>query len=209
MTPNVLSQACQGVLDLVVCGHSCGCVVALALAFRLEASGLGLRGLVALDRRSRTLSHVSFGGFAARHYPCRLRVWQLTFVAPLVPLACLPVRPFSILASVAAEPGGMTEVCHMLDTNHYTMPFSHAWDLAAMIRGGVGRAQRRRRREPKRNTSSKTESNRVERSHLPTEYKQRRSLPLGRDELACCLQCQSTPSSGLACLVLSAFRQLA
>ena len=164
VAPNVLSQVCQDcqgvLLDLVVCGHSCGCVVALALAFRLETSGLGLRGLVALDRRSRALSHVAFRGFAAQHYPCRLRVRHLALVAPLVPLACLPVRPFGTLASVAAEPGGLTQVCHMLDTNHYTMPFSHAWDLAATIRAGIGSVQRRRRREAKRSPKTRTESDR-------------------------------------------------
>ena len=48
LVQNVLS-CCPGVLlDLVVCGPSCECVVALALAFRLESSALGLLGLFLL-----------------------------------------------------------------------------------------------------------------------------------------------------------------
>ena len=97
-------------------------------------------------------------GSSLRHHPCRLRVRQLAFVAPLVPLACLAVRPFTTFASVAAEPAGMPHVCHMLDTKHYTRPFSHPWDLAAMIRVGIGSLQRRRRRESKI-PQTRTESN--------------------------------------------------
>ena len=103
-----------------VCGHSCGCVVAVALASRLGASGLGLRGLVALDRWGRMLSDYHTSVLAE---------------------ACLPVRPFSILTSLVAEPVDMPQVGRMLGTNHYTMtmPLSHAWDLVLMIRGGAGR----------------------------------------------------------------------
>lgn len=126
--------------DLVLCGHSFGVSVARSFAQHLEVLGVRLRGLIAFDQRIRTALDLLPAFPQSHHFSasfCRLSSVasiQLGFSAALVPFSSLPSRGFHISSRMAADSVESSQrACHLLDTDHYSLPKSHAWDVSQMI----------------------------------------------------------------------------
>ncbi|CAE7539953.1 ANXA6 [Symbiodinium natans] len=159
-------QMCQAQGGILLCGHSLGATVALAVAARLTTCGLCVRGVVVLEARigesTTTLSTSSMipRNLAQTLVPVHFRLPEagtVDFVAPLVPRGSLPSR---FLRSVHVAPWQHCRAAwsmpqQLVDGDHYDLPNSHMWDITRCIRDLVSVRCVRLPKPPKPNPKRK------------------------------------------------------
>ncbi|CAJ1332241.1 unnamed protein product [Effrenium voratum] len=135
-------------MDLILMGHSFGFALAQAVAQRLAAAGAALRGLVALDCRclQRTALEIDVvprrlrvdvaSAFHSAALAFRSAATELRVAAALVGRGGLTGRHLArpeVLAPNAAAGAGQQSSLEVADSDHWDLPMSHVWDIAAVV----------------------------------------------------------------------------
>lgn len=126
-----LHRMCQS--GVILCGHSFGALVSQVLAEHLDQLGSPVRGLVALDCRSKDAKQRNLQtspvpkGLSdfVNQKSFRASRADMCCMAPLVPRGALPSRVFSLNAELTF----VQCPCHLLDTDHFDIQSSHSWDI--------------------------------------------------------------------------------